>query len=77
MEKRTYVCQRARMCSYLMEKGFFPYKVTPDKNNPKFDVYLFSGSPELYRAVMDYIRIKQKKNLRKEENNCGKCEKRV
>ena len=52
---RTYVCKRARMCSFLRERGFAPYKVTPDRDNPMYDVFLFTASPELYQAVMEYI----------------------
>lgn len=33
-EQKTYVCKRARMCSFLIEKGFTPYKVAPDRDNP-------------------------------------------
>lgn len=29
-EQKTYVCKRARMCSFLIEKGFTPYKVAPE-----------------------------------------------
>lgn len=52
---RTYVCKRARMASYLMERGFTPYKVTPDRDNPMYDVFLFTATPELYQAVTEYI----------------------
>ncbi|MGE9970920.1 hypothetical protein [Candidatus Pseudoscillospira sp. SGI.172] len=52
MERRTYVCKRARMCSYLVDKGFMPYKIKPDCDNPKYNVYLFTATPELYRAVI-------------------------
>ena len=55
MERRTYVCKRARMCSYLVERGFMPYKIKPDCDNPKYDVYLFTATPELHRAVMAYL----------------------
>lgn len=55
MERRTYVCKRARMCSYLVERGFMPYKIKPDCDNPKYDVYLFTATPELHRAVMAYV----------------------
>jgi len=58
--RKTYVCKRARMCSYLMEHGFSPYKIAPDRDNPKFDVYLFSETPELHSAVMDYVVSRQK-----------------
>ena len=44
-----------RMCSYLVEKGFTPYKVKPDYDNLKYTVYLFSTTPELHRAVMAYV----------------------
>jgi hypothetical protein len=54
-EQKTYVCKRARMCSFLIEKGFTPYKVAPDRDNPMYDVFLFTASPELYEAVMEYI----------------------
>lgn len=54
-EQKTYVCKRARMCSFLIEKGFTPYKVAPDRDNPMYDVFLFTASPELYQAVMEYI----------------------
>lgn len=38
-EQKTYVCKRARMCSFLIEKGFTPYKVAPDRDNPMYDVF--------------------------------------
>ena len=52
---RTYVCKRARMARFLMKKGFSPYKVAPDRDNPMYDVFLFTGKPELYEAVAEYI----------------------
>lgn len=58
---RTYVCKRARMCSFLRERGFEPYKVTPDRDNPMYDVFLFTASPELYQAVMEYINTSENK----------------
>ncbi len=52
--KRTYVCKRARLCRFLKDRGFMPYKITPDRNNPAFDVFLFDATPELYKVVMEY-----------------------
>lgn len=52
---KTYVCKRARMATYLMERGFKPYKIAPDRDNPMYDVFLFTATPELYKAVTDYI----------------------
>jgi hypothetical protein len=43
------------MCDFLMHKGFVPYRVSPDRDNPKYDVFLFTASPELYLAVIEYI----------------------
>lgn len=54
-KEKTYVCKRARMCTYLIEQGFKPYKVCPDRDNPMYDVFLFTATPELYKAVMEYI----------------------
>lgn len=53
-ERKTYVCKRTRMASFLVNKGFQPYRIVPDKDNPLFFVYLFSATPELYSAVMEY-----------------------
>lgn len=47
------------MCSYLMEQGFIPYKIKPDCDNPIFNVYLFTATPELYKAVITYVADKQ------------------
>lgn len=60
-ERKTYVCKRSRMCSYLMERGYVPYKIAPDRDNPKYNVYLFSATPGLHSAVMEYVISKQKK----------------
>ena len=62
---KTYVCKRTRMAAYLMEHGFQPYRIAPDRDNPVFSVYLFTESPELYRAVMDYT-TGNKNNVTKE-----------
>lgn len=62
--RKTYVCKRTRMAAYLMERGFQPYKIAPDRDNPVYSVYLFTESPELYRAVMEYVT--GKKNITKE-----------
>ena len=53
-ERKTYVCKRTRMAAYLMDCGFQPYRIAPDRDNPVYSVYLFTASPELYSAVMDY-----------------------
>jgi len=52
---RTYVCKRLRLCRYLMEHGFNPYKIAPDRDNPRYNVYLFDQTDELTAAIMDYM----------------------
>ena len=53
-DRKTYVCKRTRMAAYLMEKGYQPYRISPDRDNPVYSVYLFTASPELYEAVIDH-----------------------
>jgi hypothetical protein len=54
------------MCSYLVERGFMPYKIKPDCDNPQFNVYLFTATPELYKAVMAFVSDRQN-NEKKEK----------
>ena len=77
VERRTYVCKRPRMCSYLVERGFSPYKISPDRANPRYNVYLFTATPELHSAVMDYVISRQGNNLMKESNKDGRSKERV
>ena len=63
--KKTYVCKRARMCTYLVEQGFKPYKVCPDRDNSMYDVFLFTATPELYKAVMEYISKRAQERAKK------------
>lgn len=58
--RKTYVCKRPGMCEYLMSKGFTPYRITASRENPKFDVFLFTSTPELYKEVIAYTRRNQK-----------------
>lgn len=53
--RKTFVCKRLRLASYLMGCGFQPYRVTADKNNPVYNVYLFDGTPEVYAAVTRFF----------------------
>ena len=61
-DRRTYVCKRARLCSYLVDKGHMPYRIKPDRDNPKYNVYLFTATPELYSAVIEYMARNEGKN---------------
>lgn len=52
---KTFVCKRLRLCNYLMDRGFFPYRVEPDKDNPSYSVYLFEETTALTAAVVRYF----------------------
>ena len=62
MTPKTYVCKRARLAGYLMSLGYQPYKITANKDNPRYDVYLFDGSEQLYRAVISYVTQTERHN---------------
>lgn len=50
-----FLCNRLRMCTYLMDRGFHPAQVLPDANNPRYSVFLFDETPELTAAVQRYF----------------------
>ena len=54
-ERKTYVCKRIRLCNYLMDRGFEPYRIAPDRDNPKYNVFLFTATPELHKTVIEYV----------------------
>ncbi len=63
MGEQTYVCKRLRLCNFLKAKGFEPYRIAPDRNNPKYNVFLFHATQELRSAVVEYLnQIPQKIN---------------
>ena len=67
---KTFKCTRLRLCNYLMDRGFFPYRVEPDPGNPRYKIYLFEESPALTAAVVRYFSTdcytaKKKNNERK------------
>ena len=49
-----YVCRRMKLCSFLLKKGFKYIKIIKDRNNPKYNCWLFENSPELKIAVEEY-----------------------
>lgn len=54
---KTFVCTRMRLCNYLMDKGFFPYEIRPDEQNPKYRIYLFNETPALKAAALRYFSV--------------------
>ena len=49
-----YVCRRMKLCSFLLSKGFKYEREEKDKNNEKYNVWIFKNSPELRLAVEEY-----------------------
>lgn len=49
-----YICRRLRLLSFLQERGFQFISTMPDKNNPKFTVWVFVKTPTLMKAVEEY-----------------------
>jgi len=49
-----YLCRRMKLCGFLLKKGFTYEKIVPDRNNPKFNCWLFKNSPELRNAIEEY-----------------------
>ena len=54
-DSKYLVCKTPRLCVYLQKKGFMFDKVTIDRKNPLFNVWLFPNSDELYDVVEDYF----------------------
>ena len=69
----TFICRRLRLCTYLVDAGFTPYRIEPDKRNPKYSVFLFEKTPALDIAVFRYFSTDcytaRMKNHRKESDN--------
>ena len=69
----TFICRKLRLCTYLVDAGFTPYRIEPDKRNPKYSVFLFEKTPALDIAVFRYFSTDcytaRRKNLRKESDN--------
>lgn len=51
-----FVAKTMRIMTYLSSKGFKLLRTQPDRNNPKFDVFLFKDSEELRKAMLEYKR---------------------
>ena len=49
-----YVAKTMRLASYLINEGFGKPIEQPDRNNPKFNVFLFQDSIELRSALERY-----------------------
>lgn len=57
-----YICKRMKLCSYLLREGFNYTNVIKDKDNPKYNCWVFENTPELMNAIEKYY-SHQKLNL--------------
>lgn len=51
---KYYVAKTMRLASYLCSKGFEVIKEQPDRNNIKYNVWLFEDSIKLRACLMNY-----------------------
>lgn len=50
----VYVVKHLRMATYLMSLGFRLIRTHEDRNNPKFNVFIFKDTEELRKAMNNY-----------------------
>lgn len=53
-KSEVYVVKHIRMCTYLMGLGFRLIRTHEDRNNPKFNVFIFKDTKELRDAMKNY-----------------------
>lgn len=49
-----WVVKKIRLHQYLIEHGFQALKQQTDRNNPRFQVWIYPKSDELLAAIEDY-----------------------
>ena len=60
MSNQFYYCTRAKLYSYLVEKGHTPIQVIPNYFKPKYIVWVFQSNEKLEADVSAYFEsIKQ------------------
>lgn len=54
IKSEVYVVKHLRMATYLMGLGFRLIRTHEDRNNPKFNVFIFKDTQELREAMSKY-----------------------
>ena len=62
-----YVCKKMRLCSYLLREGFHYIKIVQDKNNSKYNCWLFKRTPELMNAIEEYY-LERERNIKENKD---------
>ncbi len=60
---KGYVCRKIRLYNFLLERGFKPIQVRPDKDYAKRLVWIFNDTTALRNAVEDYYAIRDREVL--------------
>lgn len=56
---KYYVVKTMRQASWLINEGFKKIKEQKDRNNPKFNVFLFEDTIELRSALARYSKARK------------------
>lgn len=57
---KGYVCRKIRMYNFLIEKGYRPKQIRPDKMNANRLVWIFEDTAELRNMVEEYYAIRDR-----------------
>lgn len=52
---KVYRCKRYKLYAFLLEKGFEPFSVQIDNQNPRFINWMYGNTPELEDAIDEYF----------------------
>ena len=53
-ERKPYVVKYLRLYLYLIEKGYKELYSRPDFKNPKYNIWVFKNTDELYADIQEY-----------------------
>jgi len=54
MKTNTSIVKRLRQYNFLVKKGIYPIETLADKDNPKFNVWIFEKTDKFYYALEEY-----------------------
>lgn len=60
---KGYVCRKIRLYNFLLERGFKPIQVRPDRDYMRRLVWIFNDTTALRNAVEDYYAIRDREVL--------------
>lgn len=60
---KGYVCRKIRLYNFLLERGFKPIQVRPDRDYTRRLVWIFNDTTALRNAVEDYYAIRDREVL--------------